>query len=170
MATLLRSRRFADRAIEPTQQYITFQLRQYTFALPIDRLKRVSQFKGEADPVADLSAAVNAQEDVRWIDVDQHLFSAVNPPTLGGAAIANPRQAVCVILFSDAIGDTVGLAIDTQPKMQRVARSQIFPLLEDKTDLPLFRSVCVSRIQMQEENAIFLLDLEKLCNLPVLLP
>jgi chemotaxis signal transduction protein len=165
MATLLRSRRFADRAIEPTQQYITFQLRQYIFALPIDRLKRVSQFKGEADPVADLSAAVNAQEDVRWIDVDQYLFAAVNLPALSGAAILPSQQAACVILFSDATGNTVGLAIDTQPKMQRIARSQIVPLLEDKTDLPLIRSVCVSQIQSQGENAIFLLDLEKLCSL-----
>jgi chemotaxis signal transduction protein len=165
MATLLRSRRFADRAIEPTQQYITFQLRQYTFALPIDRLKRVSQLKGEADVVAaDLSAPVDAREDVRWIDVDQRLFAAVSTPDLRKAEIAPPRQAVA-ILFGNAAGDTIGLAIDTQPKMQRIARSQISPLLEDRTDILPLQSVCLSQIQMEGENTIFLLDLEKLCNL-----
>jgi chemotaxis signal transduction protein len=165
MATLLRSRRFADRAIEPTQQYITFQLRQYTFALPIEHLKRVSLVKGKADPVADLSASVNEQEDVRLIDIDQCIFAAVNPPALGSAALTNLQQDFCVILFSDPTGQTVGIAINTHPKMQRIADSQIFPLPEDKTNLPLLQSVCVSQIQMAGENAIFLLDLEKLCSL-----
>jgi chemotaxis signal transduction protein len=165
MATLLRSRRFADRAIEPTQQYITFQLRQHSFALPIEHLKRVSLLKGEADPIADLSTPVNEQEEVRLIDVDRCIFAAVNTPVRGAADMANPQQDSCIILLSDSTGHTVGLAIDTQPKMQRIARSQIFPLLEDKAYPSLLQSVCVSRIQMEGDNTIFLLDLEKLCNL-----
>jgi chemotaxis signal transduction protein len=164
MATLLRSRRFADRATEPTQQYITFQLRQYTFALPIEHLKRVSLVKGESEPTLDLSTPVNAQEDVRLIDIDQYMFTAINTPALGTADLTTAQQDFCVILFKDPTGHTVGLAIDTQPKMQRIAQSQIVPLPEDKTYLPL-QSVCVSRIQLTGEKAIFLLDLEKLCNL-----
>jgi chemotaxis signal transduction protein len=164
MATLLRSRRFADRAIESTQQYITFQLRQYTFALPIDRLKRVSLVKGDADPASDMSTPVNAQEDVRLIDIDQYMFAAINTAVPSAADLTNPRQDFCVILFNDPTGHTVGLAIDAQPKMQRIAQSQILPLPEDKTYLPL-QSVCVSRIQLTEEKAIFLLDFEKLCKL-----
>lgn len=166
MATLLRSRRFADRATEATHQYITFQLRRSHFALPIQNLKRVSLFKETNDPIndpmADLSPPVQEQEDVRFIDVDQRIFGAVSSPAIPVTDAMNPQQESCVILFSDGEGRTVGLAIDTQPKMRRIAQSQIIPLHNATTHL---LSVCVSMIQVNGENPIFLLDLDKLCKL-----
>jgi chemotaxis signal transduction protein len=169
MATLLRSRRFADRATEATHQYITFQLRQSRFALPIQNLKRVSQLKGENDPIndlnADLSSPAQEQEEVRFIDVDQRIFDAVNSPAINVTEVMNPQQQSCVILFSDDAGRTVGLAIDTQPKMRRIAQSQIVPLLDAKTHPTHLQSVCVSMIQVNGESPIFLLDLDKLCKL-----
>jgi chemotaxis signal transduction protein len=164
MATLLRSRRFADRATEPTHQYITFQLRQFSFALPIQNLKRVSLLKDENDPVADLSTPANEQEEVRFIDVDQRIFATASTPTVSATDMTNPVQKSCVILFSDDEGNTVGLAIDTQPKMRRIAQSQITPLLEAKTHPTHLQSVCVSMIQTNGET-IFLLNLDKLCDL-----
>ena len=164
MATLLRSRRFADRATEATHQYITFQLRQSRFALPIQNLKRVSQLKGENDPIAD--APAQEQEEVRFIDVDQHIFDAVSSPAINVTEAMNPPpQQSCVILFSDDAGRTVGFAIDTQPKIRRIAKSQIVPLLDAKTHPTHLQSVCVSMIQIEGEIPIFLLDLGKLCNL-----
>jgi chemotaxis signal transduction protein len=165
MATLLRSRRFADRATEPTQQYITFQLRQYRFALPIQHLKRVSLVKGETDPIANLTAAGTESEEVRWIDVDRCIFGAAIAPVGKTSEPTNPQKESCVILLSDGVGHTVGLAIDTQPKMQRIAQSQIAPLLEDKAHPMNLQGVCESTIRVDGERAIFLLDLGKLCDL-----
>jgi chemotaxis signal transduction protein len=162
MATLLRSRRFADRATEATHQYITFELRQSRFALPIQNLKRVSLFKETNDPMADLSPPVQEQEDVRFIDVDQRIFGAVSSPAVPVADAMNPQQESCVILFSDGEGRTVGLAIDTQPKMRRIAQSQIIPLHNATIHL---QSVCISMIEIEGESPIFLLDLVKLCHL-----
>lgn len=165
MATLLRSRRFADRAAEATHQYITFQLRQYRFALPIQNLTRVSLVQEASEAVADLSAPDQAQDEVRWIDVDQSLFGTVDTPTASATDGINPPQKSCVILFRDDAGHTVGLAIDTQPKMQRIAQSQIVPLLEAKTHPTHLQAVCSSMIQMDGEGTVFLLDLGKLCTL-----
>lgn len=169
MATLLRSRRFADRATEATHQYITFELRQSRFALPIQNLKRVSQLKAENDlindPSADLSSPAQEQEEVRFIDVDQCIFGAVSSPVISVTEAMNPQQQSCVILFSDDAGRTVGLAIDTQPKMRRIAQSQIVALLDAKTNPTHLQSVCVSMIQIGGESLIFLLDLVRLCNL-----
>ena len=165
MATLLRSRRFADRATEPTQQYITFQLRQYSFALPIQNLKRVSLVKDDQTPTANLSTPDQEQEEVRFIDVDQRLFASTDSAEKKAADLTNLKQQACVILFSDAAGQTVGLAVDTQPKMQRIAQSQILPLPADPTHSIDLQSVCVSMIQTDGKTPILLLDLDKLCAL-----
>jgi chemotaxis signal transduction protein len=165
MATLLRSRRFADRATEPTQQYITFQLRQYSFALPIQNLKRVSLVKDEQNPTAPLGTPNPEQEEVRFIDVDHRIFASTDSAVQIAADVTNLKQQSCVILFSDAAGQTVGLAIDTQPKMQRIAQSKILPLLLDSTHSIDLQSVCVSMIQTDGKTPILLLDLDKLCAL-----
>jgi chemotaxis signal transduction protein len=165
MATLLRSRRFADRATEPTQQYITFQLRQYSFALPIQNLKRVSLVKDESNITANLGTPDPEQEEVRFIDVDHRIFASTDSPVQTAEDSTNLKQQSCVILFSDAAGQTVGLAIDTQPKMQRIAQSQILPLPLDLDYSIDLQSVCVSMIQTDGKNPILLLDLDKLCAL-----
>ena len=163
MATLLRSRRFADRATEPTQKYITFQIRQYSFALPIQNLKRVSLVKEEQNLTENLGTPNQEQEEVRFIDVDQRIFASTVSGVQTAADATNLKPQSCVILFNDAAGQTVGLAIDTQPKMQRIAQSQILPLPLDLTHSIDLQSVCVSMIQTNETTPILLLDLDKLC-------
>jgi chemotaxis signal transduction protein len=165
MATLLRSRRFADRATEPTLQYITFQLRQYSFALPIQNLKRVSLVKDEQNLTANLGTLDQEQEEVRFIDVDHRIFASTDSAVCTAEDLTNLKQQSCVILFSDAAGQIIGLTIDTQPKMQRIAQSQILPLPLDLDYSIDLQSVCVSMIQTDGKNPILLLDLDKLCAL-----
>jgi chemotaxis signal transduction protein len=165
MATLLRSRRFADRATEPTDQYITFQLQQYRFALPIQHLKRVSLLKQENNALSGIDALSSESEAVRWINVEQQIFAATSSPAISASNPTQPQPGSCVILFSDPKGQTIGLIIDNQPKMQRIAQSQIVSLLEDKTDSAHLQSVAVSLIQINGEPPIFLLDLGRLCDL-----
>lgn len=160
MATLLRSRRFADRASEATQKYVTFAIRQYWFALPIQVLQRVSSCKAgdEASPCSQDS------NDFQRIDLEQKLFPTVASETIEFKGLEAPKQKSCLILFKSAIGHTFGISIEAQPKMQRVAQSQISLLLDVIDDSSHLRSVCSSIIQLDGTAPIFLLDLEKLCD------
>jgi CheW-like domain len=158
MATLLRSRRFADRASEATQKYVTFAVRQYWFALPIQVLQRVSSCNAgdEATP-SEAGLTTQDSDEFQRIDLEQTIF-----PTAAFKNLENPTQKSCLILFKSATDHTFGISINAQPKMQRVAQSQISPLLEAINDSPHLRSVCSSIIQLDGAAPIFLLDLDKL--------
>ena len=160
MATLLRSRRFADRASEATQKYVTFAIRQYWFALPIQVLQRVSSCK-ESNEV---SLIAQDSDDFQRINLEQKIFPAVASATLDFKGLEAPKQKSCLILFKSAADHTFGISIDAQPKMQRVAQSQISPLSEAIDDSSSLRSVCSFVIQLNGTAPIFLLDLDKLCD------
>jgi chemotaxis signal transduction protein len=160
MATLLRSRRFADRASEATQKYVTFAIRQYWFALPIQVLQRVSSCKAGDEA----SLFSQNSDEFQRIDLEQKLFPAIASATLDFKGLEAATQKSCLILFKSAVDHTFGISIEAQPKMQRVAQSQIYPLSEAIDDLPHLRSVCSSVIQLDGTAPIFLLDLEKLCD------
>ncbi len=160
MATLLRSRRFADRASEATQKYITFAVRQYWFALPIQVLQRVSSCNaGNEATSSEAGLTTQDLDECHRIDLEQTIF-----PAAAFKNLENPTQKSCLILFKSAADHTFGISIDVQPKMQRVAPSQISPLSEAINDSPYLRSVCSSVIQLDGTAPIFLLDLEKLCH------
>jgi chemotaxis signal transduction protein len=156
MATLLRSRRFADRASEVTQKYVTFAIRQYWFALPIQVLQRVSLCKaGDEATFSEAGLITQDADEFQPIDLEQKIFPAVAFKNL-----ENPTQKSCLILFKSAADRIFGISIDAQPKMQRVAQSQISPLSEAIDDLPHLRSVCSSVIQLDGTAPIFLLNLD----------
>ena len=160
MATLLRSRRFTDRASEATQKYITFPVRQYWFALPIQVLRRVSSCKAGDETISSEASLITQDSgEFQRVDLEQKIFPAVAFKNL-----ENPTQKSCLILFKSAADHTFGLSIDAQPKMQRVAQSQISPLLEAINDSSHLQSVCSSVIHLDGTAPIFLLDLDKLCN------
>ncbi len=162
MATLLRSRRFADRASEATQKYVTFAIWQYWFALPIQVLQRVSSCSASDATSAEASLITQDSDEFQHIDLEQKLFPAVVSATLNLKELETPKQKSCLILFKSAAGHTFGISIEAQPKMQRVAQSQISPLSEVINDSSFLRSVCSSVIQLDGTAPIFLLDLDKL--------
>jgi chemotaxis signal transduction protein len=165
MATLLRSRRFADRASEATQKYVTFAVRQYWFALPIQVLQRVSSCNaGDEATSSEAGLITQDSDEFQRIDLEQTIFPTVVSSQVAFKGLKNPKQASCLILFKSAADHTFGISIDAQPKMQRVTQSQISLLSEAIDDSPYLRSVCSSVIQLDGAAPIFLLDLDKLCH------
>ncbi|WP_404790352.1 hypothetical protein [Altericista sp. CCNU0014] len=167
--TPLRARRFANRIAEATQQYVTFRLRQYWFALPVEALLRVSSVDaGSRDDTGNGLAATETTETdaLVIIDVSQQIFAETEtaaPKRPFGSAGASEANASCSIAFQTSTGDRFGFPIDSQPKLQRIPQSKVGPFTSEHPLYGKLQSVSAIIVTADDAEPIFLLGPDRLC-------
>jgi chemotaxis signal transduction protein len=128
----LRSRRLAAQQAEATQRMIIFQLRQSTFALPLDKVHKATTFDrlfGDANGAGVLLTTYQGRE-LTVIDVDNKIFGqapTVLPP-LKSMVAQQSSQVGHLLVLQRADGQQIGLPIDSPPSIQSIAASAFLPL------------------------------------------
>jgi chemotaxis signal transduction protein len=170
----LRSRRLAAQQAEATQRLIIFQLRQLTFALPLDKVHKATTYDrlyGDANG-AGVTLTTYQGRELTVIDVDNKIFGqtpTVLPPLKSMLAKqsshADPEVSHLLVLQRED-GQLIGLPIDSPPSIQPVAASAFLPLI--KTDPQHSKLLCVSAAsgniaetaapESSQRTTIFLLD------------
>jgi chemotaxis signal transduction protein len=146
----LRSRRLAAQQAEATQRLIIFQLRQSTFALPLDKVHKATTFDrlyGDANG-AGVTLTTYQGRELTVIDVGNKIFGAtptVLPPLK--SIIANQSndsdlEVSHLLILQREDGQLVGLPIDSPPSIRPVAASAFSPLTT--TDPQYGNLLCVS--------------------------
>jgi chemotaxis signal transduction protein len=170
----LRSRRLAAQQAEATQRMIIFQLRQLTFALPLDKVHKATTYDrlyGDANGAGVLLTTYQGRE-LTVIDVDNKIFGqtpTVLPPlkSMMAKQSSHPDPEVGhLLVLQRADGQQIGLPIDSPPSIQSIAASAFLPL--PKTDPQHGNLLCVSAAwghvadpaapELPQRATIFLLD------------
>lgn len=165
----LRSRRLAARdRIEQTQRLIIFKLNSETFALPLDRVQKVTTLdRSYGDPNATgVSLTTYQGRELVLIDVGHRIFSrAVQilppslKPTLGNIADEDPQAVKYLLVLQPEPDRLVGLPIDSPPSIQSLAVSAFQPLPDLYRQHSQIHCVSAFAIATPERPAIFLLDI-----------
>ncbi|MBD0336998.1 MAG: chemotaxis protein CheW [Cyanobacteria bacterium Co-bin13] len=161
----------------PVHQMITFPVRQDWFALPIQTAQKVlplatAHSSGHGQGMGMI--LVNGQR-VPTIDLERHIYRDVPQAVLPAAShsaplplpeLVDPRHVVIIQL--PQLAEVLGLVVSHAPVLRRVPQSAFAPV--SITFLSMSQMRCVNAVISlpQQENPIFLLDLEQV--LPPLLP
>jgi chemotaxis signal transduction protein len=146
----LRSRRLAAQQAEATQRLIIFQLRQLTFALPLDKVDKATTYDllyGDANG-AGVTLTTYQGRELTVIDVDNKIFGqtpTVLPPLKSLLAMQSSHADLAVghlLVLQREDGQQIGLPIDSPPSIQSIAASAFLPLA--KTDPRYGNLLCVS--------------------------
>jgi hypothetical protein len=170
----LRSRRLAAQQAEATQRLIIFQLRQLTFALPLDKVHKATTYDrlyGDANGAGVLLTTYQGRE-LTAIDVGNKIFGQIPTvlPPLKSLMAKQSHQADPevghLLILQRADGQQLGLPIDSPPSIQSIAASAFLPLT--KTDPRSDNLLCVSaawdnvaeaaKPELSQRATIFLLD------------
>jgi chemotaxis signal transduction protein len=179
----LRSRRLAAKQTEATQRLITFKLGTETFALPLDRVRKVTtidtlganlgqRFYGDPD-LTGVSLTTYQGQELVVIDVGHRIFGKNQSkilPTDTSIDVTAPSQAEArylLILQTETLDVTgerslVGLPIDSPPSIQSIQLSAFKPLPEIYQQHSNIRCVSATSIDLPDRPSIFLLDVTSL--------
>ncbi|AFZ37891.1 CheW domain protein [Stanieria cyanosphaera PCC 7437] len=166
----LRSRRFANKQQEVTQQMITFRLRREWFALPILTIQKVVLL-GEVygDPhKTGISITKYEDKEILVIDVGQRIFN--NAPELelfsekteSELSLSDLQQRRYLIILYSQKQDLIGLPIDSQPIMRYVTQSAFKALPENYLIQGNIQGVSSQIIDLPDHPPIFILETSQL--------
>jgi chemotaxis signal transduction protein len=173
----LRSRRLAAKQIEATQRLITFELRTQTFALPLDRVRKVialdapgarigQRLYGDPNQTGVCLTTYEGHELV-VIDVGYRIFGntlALLPIQSQAseftAAIA-PTIRYLLILQPEP-DRLIGVPIDSPPSIQSIQVSALKPLPAIYQQHSNIHCVSAMSIDLPDRPSIFLLDVASL--------
>jgi purine-binding chemotaxis protein CheW len=145
----LRSRRFAARQQEATQQIIAFQLLDFWFALPILAIEKVITLD-----------KINNNQDHRkllLIDTTKKIFDFSSAKTIKKQL----NETQYIILLSNEQTIKIGLPIDSQPFMYRPKMSDFKSLSESNLNNRNFQ--CLSdQVVYLADKILLVLSLKKL--------
>ncbi|KGF73769.1 chemotaxis protein CheW [Neosynechococcus sphagnicola sy1] len=160
----LRFQRLQKHRAEATEQFVVFRLGQEWFALAIQVVQKVvplGQVYGDPQGTG-VSLTIYQDQELVVVDVGHRIFSnqgLASLPTTAGAAAAPQRY---LLIVQNSQGGVVGLPIDSQPTLRRVAIAAVMPL--STTYLSQANIQCVSSLMIQAANQppVFLLDPDQL--------
>lgn len=157
MAILSSARSRRGRKAEATEQFITFQLRQEWFGLPIESVYRVvTMGKVFGDPDQTGVGLTRYQDrDLLVIDVSRRIFAEIAQPS------ATPKQNLdqrSLIIIKNAEDELIGLPIDSQPEVRRFSRSQFVPLPATYAARSKIRCLSSMMAKTADDTSLFLLD------------
>jgi chemotaxis signal transduction protein len=181
----LRSRRLATRQTEATQRLITFKLGTETFALPLDRVRKVTTIDAlgskpslgqrlYGDPNrTGVSLTTFQGRELVVIDVGQRIFGKSHSELLPTAttnrdlAPIDPEIRYLLILQPETAATSedrplVGLPIDSPPSIQSIQLSAFKPLPDIYQQHSNIHCVSQMSIDLPDRPAIFLLDVASL--------
>lgn len=150
----LRSRRFAARQTETTQQMIAFRLGQTSFALPILAIQKVV-------PLAELS--LYQEQELPIIDVAKSILCYSTHHKINQNSQAKDLDSEkYLIILGDGSQKAVGLPIDSQPTLCRVSESSFKPIPETEQANSDIKSISSQIIELPDRSIILLLNPQKL--------
>lgn len=157
MAILSSGRSRRGRKAEATEQYIAFRLRQEWFGLPIGSVHRVvTMGKVFGDPSQTGVGLMRYQDqELLVIDVSQRIFAET--PDRSGTTEQEEEQR-SLIIFRTSESELVGLPIDSQPEVRRLAKSQFAPLPATYAARSKIRCLSSMMAKTKEGVSLFLLD------------
>ncbi|MGK7875484.1 MAG: chemotaxis protein CheW [Xenococcaceae cyanobacterium] len=180
----LRSRRFADRQTEATQQLVAFRLRQEWFALPIHTVQKVVPLgKVYGDPQGTgVSLTTYQGKELLVVDVGYRIFGEAPSPDLSFTDTFAPSQVAETLIEDDseplyqyditeeryllivesASGELVGLPIDSPPTIRRVPESAFTPLPEAYVAEGNIQCISSTMVQVTDAPPLFLLNPDQL--------
>jgi chemotaxis signal transduction protein len=168
----LRSRRLNPQKTEVTQRLITFQLRQETFALPLDRIHKVTTFdRVYGDPKhSGVGLTIYQGQELVVIDVGQQIFGDepidyANPANLTNGSNSNTQAVKYLLIVNTADRGQIGLPIDSPPILQSIPFSAFRELPKMYTDRGNINCVSLFSIETANRPPIFLLDPKLVANL-----
>jgi chemotaxis signal transduction protein len=168
----LRSRRLAAQQTEATQRLITFKLGRETFALPLDRIHKVTTLErlyGDPDGTG-VSLTTYQGRELAVLDVGHRIFG--NPQQILPPAEKRNNFAVKSIESSSLVryllilqpqpDRLIGLPIDSPPSIQSIQLSAFQPLPEIYRKHSNIHGVSAMSIDLPDRPSIFLLDVDSL--------
>jgi chemotaxis signal transduction protein len=165
----LRSRRLAAQQTEATQRLITFRLGEENFALPLDRVHKVTTLdRLYGDPGGTgVSLTTYQGRELVVIDVGHRIFGKmpqILPPTskrFTGTIEARIDSNLVryLIVFQPEPDRLVGLPIDSPPSIQSIQLSAFQPLPEIYRQHRNIHCVSALSIDTPDRPSLFLLDI-----------
>lgn len=150
----LRSRRFAARQTESTQQAIAFRLGQTSFALPILAIQKVV-------PLAELNRYQDRELPI--IDVTNSILCYFSHHKINQNSQAEDLESErYLIILDDGSQDVIGLPIDSQPTLCRVSESSFKPIPETYQANDGIKSISSQIIELPDRSIVLLLNPQKL--------
>ena len=151
----LRTRRLAAQQAEATQRMIIFQLRQETFAIPLDQVSKATTFDrlyGDANH-AGVTLTTHQGRELVAIDVGAKIFgdSATVLPPLKNLPVAVDNNVSHLLIFQREDEQFIGLPIDSPPSIRSIAASAFRPLTD--IDSQYSNLHCVSAISIDHPDA-----------------
>jgi chemotaxis signal transduction protein len=168
----LRSRRLAAQQTEATQRLITFKLCEETFALPLDRVHKVTtldRLYGDPNGTG-ISLTTYQGRELVVIDVGYQIFGRTKQALLptqpkGSGTISTERKSDLVryLLIFQIDGERlIGLPIDSPPSIQSIQLSAFQPLPAIYHQHNNIHCVTAMSIDTPDRPSIFLLDVDSL--------
>jgi chemotaxis signal transduction protein len=180
----LRSRRLAAKQAEATQRLITFKLGTETFALPLDRVRKVTTIDAlganlgqrlYGDPNhTGVSLTTYQGQELVVIDVEHRIFGKIQSKILPSAisssdvtAASQPEIRYLLIIQTETVDLAgarllVGLPIDSPPSIQSLQLSAFKPLPAIYQQHSNIHCVSAMSIDLPDRPSIFLLDVTSL--------
>ena len=167
----LRSRRFASRQTETTQQIIAFLLGEQWFALPILAIQKIVPVGKVYDrsEIAKSSVITYEDRELLVVDLAQDIFKTETVSQINSQTIEQPKtlttdsqlQNYLVILQSET-HKTIAFAIDAQPAMYRIKESDFQPLSQTDSTHSNIHSFCEKNINLTDSLNLFFLSPKRL--------
>lgn len=167
----VRSRRFASRRVEPTQQVLAFQLQRHWFALPVRIAYKVisidTLYGAGSQSLAGLILYQNREIPV--INIEQRIFGW-STPSLQERPPEQRQGLPYLLIVANLQGEPVGLPLESPPSLRRIRESAFSPLSATYLAEGNFRCVSALIIPSQTEPPLFLINLNQLMLSPASLP
>ncbi len=168
----LRSRRLAAQQTEATQRLITFKLGAETFALPLDRVHKVTtidRLYGDPNHTG-VSLTTYQGRELVVIDVMHRIFGKTQQvllPSQKKSSVAvkaqsNPDLVRYLLVLQPEPEQLVGLPIDSPPSIQSIQISAFQPLPDIYRQHSNIHCVSTMSIDLPDRPSIFLLDVSLL--------
>ena len=151
----LRTRRLAAQQAVATQRMIIFQLRQETFAIPLDQVSKATTFDrlyGDANH-AGVTLTTHQGRELLAIDVGAKIFGdpATVLPPLKSLPMATDNNVNHLLIFQREDNQLIGLPIDSSPSIRSIAASAFRPL--SNIDSQYSNLHCVRAISIDRPDA-----------------
>jgi chemotaxis signal transduction protein len=176
----LRSRRLAAQRTEATQRLITFRLYEETFALPLDRVRKVITLDAPGgsfgqrlygDPHrTGVSLTTYQGRELVVIDVGYQIFGKTQPGLSATEHEGNSAKAKIgyLLILQPEPERLIGLPLDSPPSIQSIQLSAFKPLPDIYQQHSNIHCVSAMSIDLPDRASIFLLDIDSLAKIPAL--
>lgn len=157
----LRSRRFAARQTEVTQQIIAFRLGQLWFALPILAIQKVIPLGEIKSDTSGKGGKFTIYQDRQLpiIDVAESILCYLSHLSTNSDELTGEKY---LIILGEGDRGICGLPIDSQPTLCRVSESDFQPIAETYGVSADIEAISSQVVELPDRSLAFCLNFSKL--------